>query len=632
MYKDDTRSTMKTELTRIRLRWSHFAGPAFILLAAVLAIAPQLVRGSPCGDDFDFHLVSWIDCLNAWQHGIPYPHWAPSANFGAGEPRFVFYPPLTWMLGAALGWVLPWTPVSIVLTFLLLAATGLATRALGRSLLPDGAATLAGCAALFSGYELYNIYKRADFAELTGGFWIPLLLLYLLRDRNPSASLIRRALDGSALPLALVVAGCWLSNAPLGVMGCYLLAAVALAAALEARSWAPVLRAAVAAALGIGLAALYLLPAAWEQRWIDVSQATDDPIFQIENRFIIPRHYLPQLASHGVLQYETSFLCITMILVALAGLVVAWRRGRLLPGCGPAAWRTVCPCKAQPRMTPGSFFEPIARRWWIPLALIPPAVLFLQFSVSLPLWNLLPKLRFLQFPWRWLLVIEAPMGIFFAAAVWPDRRTRRWAVLALCAVFFLAAVIIADKDFYQLCYEGDTVPEMMSTYRSGAGFEGAGEYEPPEGDNTLIATGLPDACLTVDPRVPLGITPVPDANPYWQAGQGSCERSFSWQSAHPEQRNLHAITPHAGFLILRLRSYPAWRIRVNGQTVGDLPKRDDDLIAVPVPQGVVDLTVDWTNPPDALAGRSISALAVLLLAILWLVERKLQKGGRPRLS
>jgi hypothetical protein len=628
---------MKTELIRIRLRWirlrwSHIAGPAFILLAAVLAIAPQLVRGSPCGDDFDFHLVSWIDCLSAWQHGIPYPHWAPSANFGAGEPRFVFYPPLTWMLGAALGWVLPWTPVPIVLTFLLLAAAGLATRALARCLLPDGAATLAGCAVLFSGYELYNIYKRADFAELTGGFWIPLLLLYLLRDRHPSASLIRRALDGSALPLALVVAGCWLSNAPLGVMGCYLLAAVALAVALQARSWAPVLRAAVAAVLGIGLAALYLLPAAWEQRWIDVSQATDDPLFQIENRFIIPRHYLPQLASHGVAQLKTSFICITMVLVALAGLAVAWRRGRLLAGCGPAAWRKLRPCKTQPRLAPGGFSEPIAARWWIPLALIPLAVLFLQFSISLPLWNLLPKLRFLQFPWRWLVVLEAPMGIFFAAAVWPARRARRWAVLALCAVFFLVAVIIADKNFYRPCYEGDTVPEMMSTYRTGAGFEGADEYEPPEGDNTLIATGLPDACLTVDPRVTLGITPAPDANPYWQAGQGSCERSFRWQSTQPEHKSLRAVTPHDGFLILRLRSYPAWRIRVNGQPVGDLPKRDDDLMALPVPQGVVDLTVDWTNPPDALAGRAISVLAVLLLAILWLVERKLQKGGWPRLS
>ena len=44
----------------------------------------------------------------------------------------------------------------------------------------------------------------------------------------------RRALDGSTAPLALVLAGVWLSDAPLGVMASYLLAAVALAAALLA--------------------------------------------------------------------------------------------------------------------------------------------------------------------------------------------------------------------------------------------------------------------------------------------------------------------------------------------------------------------------------------------------------------
>ena len=281
-------------------RWKRLAGPAVILFAAVVAIAPQLPRSNSCGHDFDFHLVSWFDVLSSWRHGILYPHWAPSANYGAGEPRFIFYPPLTWMLGAALGVVLPWQLVPVALTFLVLAATGVATRALARQAFDDGAATLAGCAALFSGYALFTAYERSAFAELTGGFWIPLLLLFILRDRNPSSSAFKRAFDGSAVPLALVVAGAWLSNIPLGVMASYLLAAVALAAAMLSKSWVPIVRASIAVVEGIGLAAVYLIPAAWEQRWADISQATDDPGEMIENSWLFARHADPLMELHDL--------------------------------------------------------------------------------------------------------------------------------------------------------------------------------------------------------------------------------------------------------------------------------------------------------------------------------------------
>ena len=70
----------------------------------------------------------------------------------------------------------------------------------------------------------------------------------------------------------------------------------------------------------------------------------------------------------------------------------------------------------------GSARQPADRCWWIPLAIIPVAVLFLQFPASAFLWNTLPKMRFLQFPWRWLVVLEAPMGIFFASALWAGGR------------------------------------------------------------------------------------------------------------------------------------------------------------------------------------------------------------------
>jgi hypothetical protein len=53
--------------------------------------------------------------------------------------------------------------------------------------------------------------------------------------------------------------------------------------------------------------------------------------------------------------------------------------------------------------------------------------------------------------------------------------------------------------------------------------------------------------------------------------------------------------------------------------VTDLPKRDDGLLAVPVLAGPVDLSVDWTTSPDAVAGRWISALSVLAITGLGLL-------------
>ncbi len=166
----------------------NLIGPAILLLSAAVAIAPLVLRGFSCGHDFDFHLVSWMDCLNAWRRGVLYPHWTPSANYDAGEPRFIFYPPLTWMLGAALGAVSGWQAAPVLLTFLLLAATGFATRALARQFLSNGASTLAGCLAIFSGYALFCVYERSAYGELAGGCTIPLVLLFTMREERSAES------------------------------------------------------------------------------------------------------------------------------------------------------------------------------------------------------------------------------------------------------------------------------------------------------------------------------------------------------------------------------------------------------------------------------------------------------------
>jgi 6-pyruvoyl-tetrahydropterin synthase related domain len=585
------------------LSWT-LIGPALIFLAAAAATAPILLHGSFCGDDFEFHTVSWFDAQQSWLQGVAYPHWMPSANYSAGEPRFIFYPPLTWMLGAALGFVLPWPLVPIAIVFLFLAATGLAVRALALEVLPNAPATLAGCAALFSGFALFTAYERTAFAELSGGFWIPLLLLYALRDRNPSVSLWRRALDGATLPLALILAGCWLSDGPVGVMASYLLAAVALAASVMARSWAHLLRASIAAVLGIALTALYLIPAAREQSWVDLRAAVDYPVFNIENNWLFARPTDPQLAPFQYFLHRASMLTAFTIGVALLGLVVLFVRQKYAPQIQSA---------------------PFTLRWAVPLALIPVAVLILQFPISLPIWNLLPKLRFLQYPWRWVLVVEAPMAIFLAAAVWPGKLARQWqrtVVIALCAAFFLTTTYFSAKTFLRVCKEGDTVADLLEQYHGGGGLEGTDEYEPPDSDHWKIATGLPDACFSSDSDTTLGVADAPDAIPAWRPEQGSCEATATARLRRPEHLRIDAVTAHPGFLILRLLSYPAWSITVNGQPTSPADPRDDGLIAVPVPEGRVEVAVDWTTTPDVIAGRWVSAVALLLLVGLGFLERK----------
>jgi hypothetical protein len=186
--------------------------------------------------------------------------------------------------------------------------------------------------------------------------------------------------------------------------------------------------------------------------------------------------------------------------------------------------------------------------------------------------------------------------------------------------------VFAATQFFQVCYPEDTVASSLAAYRSGAGFEGMYEYEPPESDIGQIAIGLPGACLVGDPSTQLGKPDPddPDSYPLWSADQPGCQATFAFTGSgntNPEHLRVHATTPQAGYLVLRLLSFPAWSVRVNGQPVNALPQRADGLIAVPVPSGLINLTVDWTTTPDVIASRWSSSLCVLLLTCLFFVER-----------
>jgi hypothetical protein len=371
-------------------------------------------------------------------------------------------------------------------------------------------------------------------------------------------------------------------------MASYLLAYAALAAALLQRSWQPILRAAVAAPLGLGLAAFYLIPAAWEQRWIAIHQAIDVGE-RIVDSWLFARHQDPNLQFHDQVLRTASIIFALTTVLALGALAICLKQGKLT------------------RAT---------RHFWLPLALLIPILFLLQLPISALFWNL-PKLQFLQFPWRWLMVLGTPYAIFLAAATpLAARRSRLWAMIGWAAIL-LTFTVIASRVFFQPCDEEDAVDNQVALFHDGPGVEGTDEYSPLDSDNSLVASGLPDACLVSDSSQSLGESDH-GSEPVWYPEQGSCDDTFTaklWQNEH---KLIDIDSDHDGFVILRLRSYPAWEITVNGKPAAPSAAREDGLIAVPVPAGPSTIEARWVTTTDVLWGRWISLGSLVLLLILWI--------------
>src|SRR5215469_2796153 len=69
-------------------------------------------------------------------------------------------------------------------------------------------------------------------------------------------------------------------------------------------------------------------------------------------------------------------------------------------------------------------------RMWQALLVVSAAATFLMLRVSGFAWTLLPKLRFVQFPWRWMLILAVPCAVFVGACA-AKRLGALWIVLTL---------------------------------------------------------------------------------------------------------------------------------------------------------------------------------------------------------
>jgi hypothetical protein len=543
---------------------------------ALLVIAPFFWLGNASGHDYGFHAASWLDAAGQWREGIAYPRWTEWANHGFGEPRFLFYPPLSWMLGAALGFLAPWNAVPGIFIALVQTIAGLSSYALARRFAGRGAALFGAAAYAANPYALLIIYMRSDFAELLACAVMPVLMLAALQVCGLAE---KRGISQPRVTalFAIVFAAVWLSNAPAAVICSYSVALFFVWAAFAEKSSRPLWRGVAGMTLGLALASFYLFPAAYEQRWVNITQALSPGLHPYDN-FLYAMTNDPE---HNVFNWIASSVAIVLMVITGIASLVAHRNA----------------AKSAEAVE--------ARRLWRVLLFLSAAAIFMMIRPSSVLWEHLFKLRFVQFPWRWMSILAVTYSCFLAAAM--TRRRAGW-ILGAAAVLVTAGT--GTFLVHQAWWDSEDIPVLQEAIANDQGFEGTDEYDPVGDDHT----NLPEKAQRFE------ILPAEEAG---GVAPHAAVHVLRWSA---EVRELQVSSQKPVRVALRLLNYPAWRVEVNGRVVTPQHAETSGRMMLRLPAGTQHIAVKFVRTPDRILGIFVSVAGLLGLLALF------NAGGQRLLS
>ena len=217
----------------------------------------------------------------------------------------------------------------------------------------------------------------------------------------------------------------------------------------------------------------------------------------------------------------------------------------------------------------------------------------LMLSVSNLFWQHLPKLRFVQLPFRWLLCMNAALAMLLPMAV------RRWTIRLLASAVLLAAVILAGYRFQPPWWEtAADIREMSDAIADGTGYEGTDEYVPAGDDSYELDKNLP--VISDDTGAPIRT------------------QMLLWA---PTEKHFKVHSPAPQNLTVRLFNYPAWTVVVNDKPTETKKTDVTGLIVIPVAAGENDIDIRFKRSIDRVVGNVVSLISLAILVIVWKKSR-----------
>ncbi len=372
----------------------------------------------------DLHIYRLIEYDLGLRDGQIPPRWFPDISAGYGNPHPIFYAPLFYIVAEAfhlLGLGIIASLKGAILLAMLASAVSMFFYA--RLLFGPSAAVVAAAAYTYAPYHLLDLYVRKAFSEFTVFAFLPALLLAF-------HNLIARGSRWDIIAGALAMAAMSTSHTITTMMVPALLAAYGLFLSLRrgaANRWSWIGRAALSMGIGYAIAGFFMVPAFLERNEINLKIYTEAYV-DYHKHFVWPQQLVWWPWGFGMslpgLKDQMSF---RMGLMQIAGAALAvFGLARLRRRPGTAADHAL-------------FFAGVTA-----------VAVFMMLPASAFIWDALPPLKFVQFPWRFLTLTTLATGILCGAAFAAFRPAeprssgaagrKRWTLaLIVCAIFAVAA-------------------------------------------------------------------------------------------------------------------------------------------------------------------------------------------------
>jgi 6-pyruvoyl-tetrahydropterin synthase-like protein len=539
----------------------------------------------PTTHDMFLHYDQMRSFYNGLAAGEIYPRWEEETNRGFGAPTTSYYPPGVYYLTSAFYAVTgDWLRALLDAHLVMMIAAAAALYIYARKVMGRAAALAAMAAYIFLPYHVTDQYQRGAIAELLVFVWMPLMLLFGERlMKAPSLASEGRFFLNIAGLAASYGAFLW-SHPPTAYQFTLAFALYVLLLGIIRREWKGFIAVGIAMLLGIGLAAVYLLPAAAEQDLIHREYIAETWPYHKTYVFV---HDLYNADVHRGFFNLIDWIWITSTAVIIgAAIIFLWLKRQSLSA---ASLR-------------------LRVLLWI---VVGGVASFMMTRASMPIGTLIPKIDIGVFTWRMLaistLVVALITGALAQAAVEAAARRTRFDRLLFASLATLIVLVM------------------------GAGFSVAAVARPMLESDVFEPEVEHLNWATIPSTAPSDPTDLPDDVSHAElATEDNGEVIVEeWK---PQHRVIRANLIDDDDLWVRTFDFPGWTATVDGQQVPI--KRSEELgdMEIALPAGSHRITLDFLDTPVRRTFKTVtlSSAGLLIVTVIGaFVYQKPRKDSDP---